>query len=158
MLPALAARWDKAHEVHLLAQRHANYVVSGLAPVDQAIASWKAFVVARQGYQRLKALLALYPDNQRPFALPAPRKSLVAEGLVVERGLGYPCYRRCAHRYGCLGLRLEPTLLCVGLATRLRSLPRCGHGDHVDYCTMVTSTTCMVTTLMGMSSRCQPPT
>jgi ATP-binding cassette subfamily C protein len=31
MFPALAARWEKAHEAHLLAQRRANYVVGGLS-------------------------------------------------------------------------------------------------------------------------------
>jgi ATP-binding cassette subfamily C protein len=119
MFPALAARWEKAHEAHLIAQRRANNVVGGLsaaakmfrfilqsallgmggylairgeisagtiiaasivgsralAPVDQAIASWKGFVAARQGYQRLKMLLALYPERPRPFELPAPPRA-----------------------------------------------------------------------------------
>jgi ATP-binding cassette subfamily C protein len=145
MLPALAARWDKAHDAYLLAQRSANHVAGGLsatakmfrfilqstllglggylairgeisagsiiagsivgsralAPVDQAIASWKAFVAARQGYQRLKALLVLYPDRQQPFALPAPSKTLTAEGMVVAApGTAKPIVRR-------LSLKLE---------------------------------------------------
>jgi ATP-binding cassette subfamily C protein len=145
MLPALAARWEKAHEGYLLAQRRANHVIGGLsatakmfrfvlqsallgmggylairgqissgtiiagsilgsralAPVDQAIASWKTFVAARQGYQRLKMMLALYPDRQKPFALPAPSKSLVAENLsVAAPGTSSPIVRR-------LSLKLE---------------------------------------------------
>jgi ATP-binding cassette subfamily C protein len=145
MFPALAARWDKAHEGYLLAQRRANHVVSGLsatakmfrfilqstllgmggylairgqissgtiiagsilgsralAPVDQAIASWKAFMAARQGYQRLKMLLALYPDREKPFALPQPSKNLIVEGLAVAApGTSKPIVRR-------LSLKLE---------------------------------------------------
>jgi ATP-binding cassette subfamily C protein len=143
MLPALAARWEKAHERYLSAQRRANYVVGGLsatarmlrlilqsallglggylairgqistgtiiacsiigsralAPVDQAIASWKASVAARQGYHRLKMLLDLYPDVAKPFALPAPSKSLVVEGLTVAApGTSKPIVRRISLR------------------------------------------------------------
>jgi ATP-binding cassette subfamily C protein len=127
MFPALASRWDRAHEAYLLAQRRANHVAGGLsalakmfrfilqsallgmggylairgqisagtiiagsilgsralAPVDQAIASWKAFVAARQGYHRLKTLLVLYPDERKPFVLPAPSKGLIVENLTV---------------------------------------------------------------------------
>jgi ATP-binding cassette subfamily C protein len=72
-----------------------------LAPVDQAIASWKAFVAARQGYQRLKMLLELYPDQGKPFALPAPSQSLAVEALAVAApGVSKPIVRR-------LSLRLE---------------------------------------------------
>jgi PrtD family type I secretion system ABC transporter len=145
MFPVLAARWDKAHESYLLAQRRANQVAGGLsatakmfrfilqsallgvggylairgqissgtiiagsilgsralAPVDQAIASWKAFVAARQGYQRLKMLLMLYPDRQKPFELPAPSRTLVVESLTVPApGTSIPIVRR-------LSLKLE---------------------------------------------------
>jgi ATP-binding cassette subfamily C protein len=139
MLPALARRWEKAHEGYLLAQRHANHVVGGLsatakmfrfilqsallgmggylairgqisagtiiagsiigsralAPLDQALASWKSLVAARQGYQRLKALLGLFPEQQRPFTLPAPSKTLVVESLsVAAPGTPKPIVRR----------------------------------------------------------------
>jgi ATP-binding cassette subfamily C protein len=145
LLPSLAARWEKAHETYLLAQRRANHVVGGLsatakmlrfvlqsallgvgaylairgqvtagtviagsiigsralAPVDQALGNWKGFVAARQGYQRLKMLLALYPEQQKAFALPAPARSLVVEGLTVAApGSSKPIMRR-------LSLRLE---------------------------------------------------
>jgi PrtD family type I secretion system ABC transporter len=143
MLPALAARWEKAHVGYLLAQRHANYVVGGLsatarmlrlvlqsallglgaylairgqistgtiiagsiigaralAPVDQAIAGWKTFVAARQGYQRLKALLDLYTEAEKPFALPAPSEGLIVEGLTVAApGTPKPIVRRISIR------------------------------------------------------------
>lgn len=128
MLPSLAARWGKAHEGYLVAQRRASHVVGGmsatakmfrmmlqsamlgmgaylairgqissgtiiaasiigaraLAPVDLAIGSWKAFVSARQGYTKLKALLAFYPDTPALFALPPPTKNLLVEGLAVN--------------------------------------------------------------------------
>jgi PrtD family type I secretion system ABC transporter len=145
LLPALAARWETAHEAYLLAQRRANYVVGGLsaaarmlrllvqsallglgcylairgqisigaiiagsivgaralAPIDQAIAGWKASIAARQAYQRLNALLCLYPGVAKAFALPAPCKSLMVEGLMIAApGTSKPMVRR-------LSLRLE---------------------------------------------------
>jgi PrtD family type I secretion system ABC transporter len=54
-----------------------------LAPIDQAIGSWKGFVAARQGYGRLNSMLALYPDNSALFALPPPTRSLTVDNLVV---------------------------------------------------------------------------
>ena len=54
-----------------------------LAPIDQTIASWKSFLAARQAHTRIKDLLALDAAPQPPFVLPAPTKSLGAEGLVI---------------------------------------------------------------------------
>ncbi|MCW2286570.1 ATP-binding cassette subfamily C protein [Rhodoblastus acidophilus] len=54
-----------------------------LAPVDVAIANWKGFVGARQAGRRLDLLLKLLPQEEEPLALPAPRDSLVVEGLHV---------------------------------------------------------------------------
>jgi PrtD family type I secretion system ABC transporter len=54
-----------------------------LAPVDQAIASWKSFVGARQGYQQLTKLLTLQANQETPFALPPPKRNLVVENLTV---------------------------------------------------------------------------
>jgi PrtD family type I secretion system ABC transporter len=50
-----------------------------LAPVDLAIANWKAFVACRQSWQRLAKLLALLPPQQMPMLLPAPRERLTVE-------------------------------------------------------------------------------
>jgi ATP-binding cassette subfamily C protein len=54
-----------------------------LAPVDLAIANWRGFVGARQGWQRLTKLLALMPLRSEPVALPAPEKSIAVENAVV---------------------------------------------------------------------------
>ena len=50
-----------------------------LAPVDLAIAHWKAFAACRQSWQRLNKLLALLPPQQMPMLLPAPREKLTVE-------------------------------------------------------------------------------
>jgi ATP-binding cassette, subfamily C, bacterial PrsD len=50
-----------------------------LAPVDLAIAHWKAFAACRQSWQRLNKLLALLPPQQIPMLLPAPQEKLTAE-------------------------------------------------------------------------------
>ena len=46
-----------------------------LAPVDLAIANWKGFVAARQSWQTLNQLLALFPAREEPMALESPCKS-----------------------------------------------------------------------------------
>ncbi len=55
-----------------------------LAPIETAVAHWKGFVSARQGYARLRQVLeapALADDDRT--ALPAPRRLLTAESLFV---------------------------------------------------------------------------
>ncbi len=49
-------------------------ILSGraLAPVDLAIANWKGFVTARQGWQRLNRVLAALPAETEPMLLPPP--------------------------------------------------------------------------------------
>jgi ATP-binding cassette subfamily C protein PrsD len=54
-----------------------------LAPVDLAIANWKAFGAARQGWGRLNRLLALWPVQAAPMALPQPCEKLVVEAASV---------------------------------------------------------------------------
>lgn len=54
-----------------------------LAPIDQAIGSWRGLVAARLGHERIARLLERYPDTEKPFELPAPSKSLSLENLVV---------------------------------------------------------------------------
>src|SRR3984893_3528762 len=54
-----------------------------LAPVDLAIAHWKAFVACRQSWQRLKKLLALLPPQQAPMLLPAPGQRLTVENASI---------------------------------------------------------------------------
>ena len=50
-----------------------------LAPVDLAIANWKAFIAARQGWGRLNQLLTALPAVTTPMALDAPTHTLVVE-------------------------------------------------------------------------------
>jgi PrtD family type I secretion system ABC transporter len=50
-----------------------------LAPVDLAIAHWKAFAACRQSWHRLNGLLALLPALQTTMLLPAPREKLTIE-------------------------------------------------------------------------------
>jgi PrtD family type I secretion system ABC transporter len=54
-----------------------------LAPVDQAIAQWRGFVAARQGWRRLSDLLAMFPQEKQPLVLPKPEASLAVEGVSV---------------------------------------------------------------------------
>ena len=54
-----------------------------LAPVDLAIANWRGFVGARQGWKRLNDLLALLPSQATPMALRPPAQSVVVEGVAV---------------------------------------------------------------------------
>jgi PrtD family type I secretion system ABC transporter len=54
-----------------------------LAPVELAIANWKGFVAARQGWRRLKQLAAHFPPVLPLTPLPAPRKYLAVEGVAV---------------------------------------------------------------------------
>ena len=52
-----------------------------MAPVELAIANWKGFVAARQGWQRVHQLLALFPQRNPPMALPAPASRLAVEAI-----------------------------------------------------------------------------
>src|SRR4051794_5949519 len=54
-----------------------------LAPVELAIANWKGFVAARQGWRRLKQLAAQFPPVLPLTPLPAPRKYLAVESVAV---------------------------------------------------------------------------
>lgn len=54
-----------------------------LAPVELAIAHWRAFVAARQGYRRLKSTLAALPPANLPLELPLPSQTLALEGVTV---------------------------------------------------------------------------
>ncbi len=55
-----------------------------LAPVELAIANWKGFVTARQGWKRLKTVLAELSEEQDTMALPPPRRSLSVEDVGAE--------------------------------------------------------------------------
>jgi PrtD family type I secretion system ABC transporter len=54
-----------------------------LAPIELAIANWRAFVAARQGWRRLSDALASTPAELPRVPLPAPRQSLRVTALSV---------------------------------------------------------------------------
>jgi ATP-binding cassette subfamily C protein len=54
-----------------------------LAPVDLAIANWRAFIAARQSWSRLAKLLALMPAQVEPLSLPNPGKTVTIEGAGI---------------------------------------------------------------------------
>jgi len=60
-------------------------ILSGraLAPVDLAIANWKGFVSARQGWQRLTRVLAAIPAETEPLLLPAPSANVVMQNAAI---------------------------------------------------------------------------
>lgn len=62
-----------------------------LAPIEVAVAHWKGFVAARQGYARLRGTLALMPAEPARLALPAPCRSLsVTDAVVAAPGRSKP--------------------------------------------------------------------
>ena len=58
-------------------------VSRALAPVELAIANWKAFIAAREGWKRLSDLLALFTQDDEPMSLPVPRAALAVENATV---------------------------------------------------------------------------
>jgi len=71
-------------------QASAGIIIAGsilsaraLAPVDLAIANWRSFVAARQGWQRLTELLRLLPLQMAPMALQPPSKNLTVENVAA---------------------------------------------------------------------------
>lgn len=66
-----------------------------LAPIDQAIGSWRGLIAARQANTRIRELLLQTGPAHTLFALPAPKATLAAEGLVVAApGSRQPIVRR----------------------------------------------------------------
>ena len=64
----------------------ASSILAGraLAPVDQAIANWRGFAAAREGWARLNELLAKLPQAvDGSVLLPPPSRELVVEQLFV---------------------------------------------------------------------------
>lgn len=55
----------------------------GLAPVEQAIGSWKMFVNARGAYTRLNELLLAFSNDTETMELPPPQGNLSVERVVA---------------------------------------------------------------------------
>nr|WP_114767989.1 type I secretion system permease/ATPase [Microvirga subterranea] len=54
-----------------------------LAPIEIAVAHWKGFTAARQGYRRLEHILSVVPAQEELMPLPAPKGQVVAEDIYV---------------------------------------------------------------------------
>lgn len=54
-----------------------------LAPAEMAIANWKGFVAARQGWKRLSEMLAALPPLTQRVPLPAPKATMAVENVTV---------------------------------------------------------------------------
>jgi ATP-binding cassette subfamily C protein len=54
-----------------------------MAPVDLAIANWRGFVAARQGWKRLEQMLAIVPAFAVPMPLIAPQRSVTVENAAT---------------------------------------------------------------------------
>jgi ATP-binding cassette, subfamily C, bacterial len=54
-----------------------------LAPVEIAVANWKAFLATRSAYDRIKALLGILPEEIDKMPLPAPEGHLSVENVVA---------------------------------------------------------------------------
>lgn len=54
-----------------------------LAPIELAIAHWKNFLGARQGWRRLTDLIGQTTEPERPLRLPKPSKLLMLENVCV---------------------------------------------------------------------------
>lgn len=55
-----------------------------LAPVEQLIGTWRSFIGARMGYQRLQKLFTETPPRKAAMELPAARGALSVEDLYVR--------------------------------------------------------------------------
>jgi ATP-binding cassette subfamily C protein len=54
-----------------------------LAPIEIAVANWKGFTAARQGYHRLEHILSVVPAQEQRMPLPAPKQRIVLEDIYV---------------------------------------------------------------------------
>ena len=104
-----------------------------LAPVEQAIGTWKSLIAARDAYRRFATQLMQAPPREGGMKLPTPAGKIDVEGLVYAHpGSSEPILRNIAFRLGAgdaLGL-IGPT--AAGKTTLARLLvgnmvPRAGH-------------------------------
>jgi PrtD family type I secretion system ABC transporter len=54
-----------------------------LAPVEQIIGQWRAFVAARQAYGRIRKMVAALPPTQRDTHMPLPKAKLSVRALAT---------------------------------------------------------------------------
>jgi len=80
-LGALLVIWNESSAGIMIAG--AILMGRALAPIDLAIANWKGFVAARQGWGRLTELFQKLPSAQDRMPLPRPTQGLNVERLTV---------------------------------------------------------------------------
>lgn len=56
-----------------------------LAPVEQAIGTWKATIQARAAYRRLVTIAGQRPEGTKPLPLPRPKGKFEAENITLAR-------------------------------------------------------------------------
>jgi PrtD family type I secretion system ABC transporter len=83
------------HEASPGAMFASSFLLSrALAPVENAIGTWKSLVTARLAWQRLEELVAILPAEERGMELPRPSGELAVERLVfVPPGADEPTLR-----------------------------------------------------------------
>ena len=59
-----------------------------LAPVEQAVAHWRGFVLAKQSYRRLKNLMAGIPSEPNRTELEMPKERLEVQNIYCSPGAG----------------------------------------------------------------------
>lgn len=73
-----------------------------LAPIEQAVGNWRAFISARQGARRIKTALETLPANDARMALPEPKGKLsVARLYAAPPGIKEPVLKA-------INFKLEP--------------------------------------------------
>ncbi len=58
-------------------------VARALQPIEQVISGWRSMIAARQAWQRLHEIFALFPKQAQRTELPAPKTSLSIEGVFA---------------------------------------------------------------------------
>jgi ATP-binding cassette, subfamily C, bacterial PrsD len=81
-----------------------------LAPIETAVAHWKAFVATRQSYGRLNAMPGHLADGAEKTRLPTPSRSFSVENL----GVGVPGAQQALLAGGAFSLKSGDGLLVVG--------------------------------------------
>jgi ATP-binding cassette subfamily C protein len=69
-----------------------------LAPVEQAIGTWKATIGARNAYKRLVAVAGQRPEATPALPLPRPKGKFEAENIMLARQGGEPILRGISFR------------------------------------------------------------
>jgi len=68
-----------------------------LAPIEIAVANWKGFVGARQGYRRLQHILSAVPPQDSRLGRPAPTATLAVQDVFVAApGAQFPIVHAAA--------------------------------------------------------------